>query len=57
MPKTPDPDQYSEKETAKRMENALRHALTTPHKSNKDFIGKKGKSPARKPKKSAGLHK
>ena len=33
-------DQYSPEETQRRMENAIRRALNTPHKPNKDFVGK-----------------
>jgi hypothetical protein len=33
-------DQYSDKEATRRMEDALRRALSTPHKPNKDFVGK-----------------
>ena len=40
-------DQYSEKDTAKRMDDALRRALNTPHKPHKDDIGKSAKSPKR----------
>ena len=39
------------------MDDALRRALSTPPKPHKDIAGKKGKSPKRKAKKSAGLHK
>jgi hypothetical protein len=41
-------DQYSDKEATKRMEDALRRALNTPHKPNKDFVGAKPKPPAKK---------
>ena len=44
MPKTNE-DQYSEKETTKRMENALRHALTTPPKPHAQMKGKTKASP------------
>jgi len=43
---------YSEEEAAKRMDAALRRALITPPKPHKDIIGKKGKSPKGKAKKS-----
>ncbi len=36
MTKTPQDDQYSDEETAARMEQALRRALNTPHKPHKD---------------------
>ena len=38
-----DRDQYGDKETTKRMNDALRRALTTPHKPNQAFVGKKAK--------------
>jgi len=40
-----DPDQNSEKERAKRMEDAIRRAQKTPHKPHKDIAGKGKKSP------------
>lgn len=49
-----DSDQYSEAETKRRMEDALRRALTTPHKPNDKFkgksaaTGKRKRKPARK---------
>ena len=46
-----DADQFSEKETKARMDDALRRALTTPPKPHKDIAGKRGKSPKRKAKK------
>ena len=44
-------DSFSERETVKRMDDALRRALNTPHKPNKDIAGKGRKSPKRKAKK------
>lgn len=41
-------DQYSEKETEKRMNDALRRALNTPHKPHTDVKAKKAKSPKRR---------
>lgn len=34
-------DEYGDKEATKRMEDALRRALNTPHKPNQAFVGKK----------------
>jgi hypothetical protein len=36
-------DQFSDKETKRRMDDALRRALSTPHKPNAAFVGKKPK--------------
>jgi hypothetical protein len=36
-------DQLSDKEATKRMEDAIRRALSTPHKPNQAFVGKKAK--------------
>jgi hypothetical protein len=33
-------DQYSEAETERRMENAIRRALNTPPKPHKEMVGK-----------------
>ena len=44
-----DPEKYSEREAAKRMDAALRRALSTPHKPHSELKEKKAKSP--KPKK------
>jgi hypothetical protein len=43
-------DEYTDKEATKRMEDALRRALTTPHKPNQAFVGKakKAKKPNRR---------
>jgi hypothetical protein len=41
-------DQYSEVETKKRMENAIRKAQKTPPQPHKDIVVKKGKSPKAK---------
>jgi hypothetical protein len=38
-------DQLSEKDTKKRMDDALRRALSAPPKPHKDIAGKRGKSP------------
>jgi hypothetical protein len=43
--KKPSEDSYSETETSRRMDDALRRALTTPPKPHKDIAGKKAKSP------------
>jgi hypothetical protein len=42
-------DKYSDKETKRRATEALRRALTTPYKPQKEMVGKTGKS---KPKKT-----
>jgi hypothetical protein len=42
-------DEYSEKQTEKRMTDAVRRALETPHKPQKEISGKQQKSPGRKP--------
>ena len=47
-----DPDQYSEAETKRRMEGAIRRAQKTPPKPHKDIAGKGKKSPKRKAKKA-----
>jgi hypothetical protein len=36
-------DEYNASETKRRMDDALRRALTTPHKPNQAFVGKKAK--------------
>lgn len=46
-----DEDQYSDAETKRRMESAIRKAQKTPPKSLKDIAGKRRKSPKRKAKK------
>src|SRR6185437_15535220 len=46
-PMAKDTDQYSERETQKRMDDALRRALTTPHKPHSELKAKKAKSPKR----------
>lgn len=43
-------DEYSDKETKRRANEALRRALMTPYKPQKEMIGKAGKK--RKPKKT-----
>jgi hypothetical protein len=45
MAKEQPSDQHSEKETKRRMDDALRRALNTPPKPHKDIAGKGGKSP------------
>jgi hypothetical protein len=47
-----DPDKRSEKETTKRMDDALRRAMNTPPKPHKDIAGKGCKSPKPKAKKA-----
>jgi hypothetical protein len=37
--------QHSEKDTEKRMDDALRRALSAPPKPHKDIAGSRGKSP------------
>jgi hypothetical protein len=44
-------DLYSDKETKARMDAAIRRALTTPPKPQKDIAGKHRKSPKPKAKK------
>jgi hypothetical protein len=36
-------DQFSDRETKRRMNDALRRALSTPHKPNQAFVGRKAK--------------
>lgn len=43
-------DQYSPEETARRRDEAIRRALNTPPKPNKDYIGKSAPPPRREPK-------
>lgn len=53
---TKDYDRNADADIVRRMEGGLRRALNTPHKPNKDFVGKKikaAKKPARKAKKTA----
>jgi hypothetical protein len=50
-------DQYGEQETRKRMEDALRRALTTPHKLNQAFVDKRAKRDSAKRRKAGGLPK
>lgn len=50
MPKPNDPGQHSDKETARRMEDAIRRTLTSSHKAQKDVAGKRNKSAKRKAK-------
>jgi hypothetical protein len=42
------PEEYSDSEATKRMEDALRRALNTPHKPNEKFVGKTLKPKKRK---------
>jgi hypothetical protein len=44
-------EKYSEAETQRRMEAAIRRAQKTAPKPHKDIAGKKGKSPKQKAKK------
>jgi len=46
MPKSD--EQYSEEETARRRDEAIRRALNTPPKPNSDYIGKSQRAKARK---------
>jgi hypothetical protein len=55
MPKEPKPEQFSEKETQKRMDDALRRALNTPPKPHNEIGGKKGKG-AKPPKPRINRH-
>jgi hypothetical protein len=48
-----DSDQYTAAETKRRMEDALRRALTTPHKPNAKFKGKSAATGKRKRKAKA----
>ena len=48
MTKEPD-SQYSDEEATRRMNEALRRALTTPPKPQKKIIGKTGKAAKREP--------
>jgi hypothetical protein len=41
-------DQYSDEETAKRRDEAIRRALNTPPKPNKEYVGKSKHAKARK---------
>jgi hypothetical protein len=45
-------DEYSDKETKQRMDDGLRRALSTPHKPNQAFVGKKAKPDSAKGKKA-----
>lgn len=47
-----DSDEYSDKEATKRMADAVRRALNTPHKPNEAFVAKKAKSKTPKRRKS-----
>lgn len=48
MVRRPTNDEYSAKETKRRATDALRRALTTPYKPQKEMIGKTGRSSPRK---------
>jgi hypothetical protein len=54
MSEKPSDDSYSEKETARRMDAALKRALNTPHQPHKPS-GKPKTSPNRKGRKSAAV--
>lgn len=45
----PEGDEYSDEEATRRMNEALRRALTTPPKRQKEMVGKSGKSSKREP--------
>jgi hypothetical protein len=45
-------DQYSDEETERRATEALRRALTTPPKPQKEMVGKVGRSKPKRPVKS-----
>jgi hypothetical protein len=49
MPRKSSPMDYTEKETARRADAALRVALNTPHKPHQPIGKKKGSPKARKP--------
>jgi hypothetical protein len=52
MKRQPDDGQYSDEEAMRRMNEALRRALTTPPKPQKEMVGrtgKAGKSPESQP--------
>ena len=51
MPK--DDENFSEAETTRRMESAIRRAQKTPPQPHKDIAAKRGKSPKRKAKKAS----
>jgi hypothetical protein len=40
-------DEYNDAETKQRMDDALRRALTGPHKPNQAFVGAAKKKPSR----------
>jgi hypothetical protein len=48
MKSPPDDDQYSDEETERRATEALRRALTTPPKPQKEMVGKVGRSKAKR---------
>jgi hypothetical protein len=48
MARKPD-DTYSDEEATRRMNEALRRALTTPPKPHKEMVGKAGKARKRSP--------
>jgi hypothetical protein len=41
-------DQYSEEETARRRDEAIRRALNTPPKPQKEIAGKSGRAPKKR---------
>jgi hypothetical protein len=46
-------DQYSDEETERRATEALRRAITTPPKPQKEMVGKVGRPKRKRPVKSA----
>ena len=46
-------DQFTDEEAARRAENALRHALTTPYKPQRELVGKTPRARAMARKKKA----
>jgi hypothetical protein len=48
-----DDDRYSDEETERRATEALRRALTTPPKPQKEMVGKVGRTKRKRPVKSA----
>lgn len=41
--------EFSEEETARRRDEAIRRALNTPHKPQSEMIGKSARSPRKRP--------
>ena len=51
-----EPEQYSEEEAERRFRDAIKRAVTTPHKPQSDLVGKTDRAKSRKRLKVAREH-